>query len=63
MDQGKILITEDEESLRYVLQKALEDEGFWVQTAANGNDISQFQGSNIAGVEFYNTASAPRPGS
>jgi two-component system nitrogen regulation response regulator GlnG len=36
MDQGKILITEDEESLRFVLQKALENEGYWVQTAANG---------------------------
>jgi len=36
MDQGKILVTEDEESLRFVLQKALESEGYWVQTAANG---------------------------
>ena len=36
MDQGKILVTEDEESLRFVLQKALETEGYWVQTAANG---------------------------
>src|SRR5213594_5014448 len=36
MDQGKILIAEDEESLRWVLKKALEDEGYWVQTIANG---------------------------
>ena len=36
MDQGKILVTEDEESLRFVLQRALENEGYWVQTAANG---------------------------
>ena len=36
MDQGRILITEDEESLRFVLQKALETEGYWVQVAANG---------------------------
>lgn len=36
MEQGKILVTEDEESLRFVLQKALEAEGYWVQTAANG---------------------------
>ena len=36
MEQGKILITEDEESLRFVLQKALEAEGYFVQTAANG---------------------------
>ena len=36
MDQGKILVTEDEESLRFVLQKALEADGYFVQTAANG---------------------------
>jgi two-component system nitrogen regulation response regulator GlnG len=36
MDQGKVLVTEDEESLRFVLQKALEAEGYFVQTAANG---------------------------
>jgi len=36
MDQGKVLITEDEESLRFVLQKALEADGYFVQTAANG---------------------------
>ena len=37
MDRGKILIVEDEESLRRVLQRALEDEGYWVQTAATGH--------------------------
>jgi two-component system, NtrC family, nitrogen regulation response regulator GlnG len=37
MDQGKILVTEDEESLRFVLKKALENEGYWVQTTAHGN--------------------------
>jgi two-component system nitrogen regulation response regulator GlnG len=36
MEKGKILVTEDEESLRFVLQKALEDEGYWVQTATQG---------------------------
>ena len=36
MEQGKILIAEDEESLRLVLKKALEDEGYWVQTCASG---------------------------
>jgi two-component system nitrogen regulation response regulator GlnG len=36
MEQGKVLIAEDEESLRFVLQKALEAEGYWVQVAANG---------------------------
>jgi two-component system nitrogen regulation response regulator GlnG len=41
MEQGKILITEDEESLRFVLKKALEDEGYWVQTAANGASARQ----------------------
>jgi two-component system, NtrC family, nitrogen regulation response regulator GlnG len=37
MDQGKILIVEDEESLRFVLKKALENEGYWVQAVANGS--------------------------
>jgi two-component system nitrogen regulation response regulator GlnG len=41
MEQGKILITEDEESLRFVLQKALENEGYWVQTAASGERARQ----------------------
>jgi len=36
MDQGKILIVDDEESLRLILKKALEREGFWVQTVENG---------------------------
>jgi two-component system nitrogen regulation response regulator GlnG len=37
MEQGKVLVAEDEESLRFVLKKALEDEGYWVQTMANGS--------------------------
>jgi two-component system nitrogen regulation response regulator GlnG len=41
MDQGKVLITEDEESLRFVLKKALENEGYWVQTTANGGAARQ----------------------
>ena len=36
MDQGKILVAEDEDSLRRVLQKALGDEGYWVQTVGTG---------------------------
>ncbi|MBI4490226.1 MAG: sigma-54-dependent Fis family transcriptional regulator [Deltaproteobacteria bacterium] len=36
MEKGKILVAEDEESLRWVLKKALEDEGYWVQTVASG---------------------------
>ncbi|MFQ5904097.1 MAG: sigma-54-dependent transcriptional regulator [Candidatus Binatia bacterium] len=36
MNQGKILVVEDEESQRLVLKKAFEDEGYWVQTAENG---------------------------
>ncbi|HSK29399.1 MAG TPA: sigma-54 dependent transcriptional regulator [Candidatus Limnocylindria bacterium] len=36
MNQGKILVIEDEESLRRVLQKALEDDGYWVQTVGTG---------------------------
>jgi two-component system nitrogen regulation response regulator GlnG len=41
MEQGKILVAEDEESLRFVLKKALEDEGYWVQTAASGSSARQ----------------------
>jgi two-component system nitrogen regulation response regulator GlnG len=41
MEQGKILVTEDEESLRFVLKKALEDEGYWVQTAVSGSAARQ----------------------
>jgi two-component system nitrogen regulation response regulator GlnG len=36
MHQGKVLVVEDEESLRRVLQRALEDEGYWVQTVGKG---------------------------
>lgn len=36
MEQGKILIAEDEDSLRRVLRPALEEEGYWVQTAETG---------------------------
>jgi len=41
MEQGKILVTEDEESLRFVLEKALENEGYSVETASNGNTARQ----------------------
>ena len=41
MDQGKILVAEDEESLRFVLKKALEEEGYWVQTAVDGTGARQ----------------------
>ena len=44
MEQGKILVAEDEESLRWVLKKALEDEGYWVQTAATGQLARQYLG-------------------
>jgi two-component system nitrogen regulation response regulator GlnG len=37
MNQGKLLVVEDEESLRRVLQRALEEEGYWVQTVATGD--------------------------
>ncbi len=46
MDQGKILVTEDEESLRFVLQKALEAEGYFVQTAANGATARRLLGES-----------------
>jgi two-component system, NtrC family, nitrogen regulation response regulator GlnG len=37
MNQGKLLVVEDEESLRRVLQRALEEEGYWVQTVGTGD--------------------------
>ena len=37
MHQGKVLVVEDEESLRRVLQRALEGEGYWVQTVGTGD--------------------------
>jgi two-component system nitrogen regulation response regulator GlnG len=46
MDQGKVLVTEDEESLRFVLQKALEAEGYFVQTAANGATARRLLGES-----------------
>ena len=46
MDQGKILVTEDEESLRFVLQKALEGEGYFVSTAANGATARRLLGES-----------------
>jgi two-component system nitrogen regulation response regulator GlnG len=36
MERGKILVVDDEESLRRVLKRALENEGYWVETAENG---------------------------
>ena len=44
MEQGKILVAEDEESLRWVLKKALEDEGYWVQVAATGKLAREYLG-------------------
>src|SRR5687768_10354186 len=41
MEQGKILVVDDEESLRFVLKKALEDEGYWVQAVTNGTGARQ----------------------
>jgi len=41
MEQGKILIAEDEDSLRFVLKKALENDGYWVQAVATGSAAQQ----------------------
>jgi len=46
MEQGKILVVEDEESLRWVLKKALEDEGYWVQAVADGASARQWLREN-----------------
>jgi two-component system nitrogen regulation response regulator GlnG len=42
MDQGKILVVEDEESLRWVLKKALEDDGYWVEAVADGEGAKEW---------------------
>jgi len=52
MEQGKILVAEDEESLRWVLKKALEDEGYWVQTAATGQLARQYLGEQSFDVSL-----------
>ncbi len=41
MEQGKVLIVEDEDSLRWILKKALEKEGYWVQTVEKGHPARQ----------------------
>jgi DNA-binding response OmpR family regulator len=41
MHQGKILVAEDEESLRWVLKRALEEEGYWVHTVGDGRQARQ----------------------
>src|ERR1043166_1472139 len=46
MEQGKILVTEDDESLRFVLQQALESEGYFVATAATGGSAAELLKDN-----------------
>ncbi len=41
MEQGKILVVDDEESLRLILKKSLEREGYWVQTVGNGRQAQR----------------------
>jgi two-component system nitrogen regulation response regulator GlnG len=46
MEQGKVLVTEDDESLRFVLQQALESEGYDVTTAASGRAATELLKEN-----------------
>ncbi|HEX9879621.1 MAG TPA: sigma-54 dependent transcriptional regulator [Candidatus Binatia bacterium] len=46
MEQGKILVVDDEESLRLVLKKSLEKEGYWVQAAGNGRQAQRYLQEN-----------------
>jgi len=46
MEQGKILVVDDEESLRLILKKALEREGYWVQTVENGRQAKRWLQDN-----------------
>ena len=41
MEQGRILLVEDDESLSRVLRKALEPQGYWVTAAATGREARQ----------------------
>lgn len=41
MEQGRILLVEDDESLSRVLRKALERQGYWVATSATGRNARQ----------------------
>ena len=41
MEQGRILLVEDDESLSRVLRKALEPQGYWVTAAATGGEARQ----------------------
>ncbi|MFQ5849687.1 MAG: sigma-54-dependent transcriptional regulator [Candidatus Binatia bacterium] len=52
MDQGKILVVEDEESLRWILKKALENEGYWVQTVENGRLAQQRLRENLFDISL-----------
>jgi two-component system nitrogen regulation response regulator GlnG len=52
MDQGKILVAEDEESLRWVLKKALEDEGYWVQAVETGQSARTRLGETVFDVSL-----------
>ena len=52
MEQGKILVAEDEESLRWILKKALEDEGYWVHAVANGRSAQQSLGESAFDVSL-----------
>ncbi len=41
MEQGRILLVEDDDSLSRVLRKSLEGQGYWVAAAATGADARQ----------------------
>ena len=41
MEQGRILLVEDDESLSRVLRKALERQGYWVAATSTGRDARQ----------------------
>ena len=57
MEQGRILLVEDDESLSRVLRKALEGHGYWVAATATGAEARQLMEESGTTI-----AAGPRPG-
>ena len=56
MEQGRILLVEDDESLSRVLRKALERQGYWVAATATGTEARQLMEESATTTNAW-----PRP--